>query len=228
MAKRANKTTNTLGLPAYNLPNGTIYRPTASAGAQGSYAANNPVKFGSAKGGMVSNQQLEQQRVQQLSLQKYGFQTPTSTTAFVPQYQGFQTPTSSTPFLTVTGFQTPTSSTPANKPVVYSANYMNPALVPPKPAAPARPQGTYTGDPNDPNTAAWKNYWNAAAANPSAYAPPPTAPKVMTRDEIWMMKHRARQKKMGQETQVQVQAQAQPPAQWAGSYYSTIIGTGNG
>jgi hypothetical protein len=65
------------------------------------------------------------------------------------------------------------------------------------PATPARPQGVYTGNPNDPNTAAWKNYWNYSAQHPETA--PASAPVVMTRDQVWNMKaaQRRRENKGG-------------------------------
>lgn len=61
---------------------------------------------------------------------------------------------------------------------------------------PAKPAGTYTGDPNDPNTAAWKAYWNYSAENPSTTQTQGDAPRVMSRSEIWNMKADSRRKKM--------------------------------
>ena len=55
-----------------------------------------------------------------------------------------------------------------------------------------RPQGIFTGDPkNNPNDAAWVNYWNYQAANPGPKAPP----VVMTKDQIWNMKAQARRRR---------------------------------
>lgn len=54
----------------------------------------------------------------------------------------------------------------------------------------------YTGNPNDPNTAAWKAYWNDAATNPEKYAPAPGAPVIMTRQQIWDMKAAQRRRQM--------------------------------
>lgn len=55
-----------------------------------------------------------------------------------------------------------------------------------QPVTPARPQGMFTGNPNDPNTAAWRNYWNYSAQHPESV--PSVAPLVMTRDQVWNMK----------------------------------------
>lgn len=68
------------------------------------------------------------------------------------------------------------------------------------PQVPARPQGVFTGDPNDPNTAAWKNYWNWQAANPNLV--PKAAPVVMTRDQVWNMKAAQRRREGGGGQQV--------------------------
>ncbi len=47
----------------------------------------------------------------------------------------------------------------------------------------------YTGNPNDPNTALWKKYWDASArAGVDLAGRNLTAPTVMTRDQIWQMK----------------------------------------
>jgi hypothetical protein len=61
----------------------------------------------------------------------------------------------------------------------------------------------YTGDPNDPNTAAWQARWNWEAQNPVKAREEAirlglyTGPRVMTRDEIWNMK--AEQRRRGME-----------------------------
>lgn len=61
-------------------------------------------------------------------------------------------------------------------------------------ATQARPTGTYTGDPlNNPNDAAWVNYWNDQAANPPSNPPP-----VMTADQIWNMKAAQRRRQQEQ------------------------------
>lgn len=64
------------------------------------------------------------------------------------------------------------------------------------PATPQRPQGVYTGNPNDPNTAAWKNYWNYSAQHPETV--PQAAPIVMTRDQVWNMKAAQRRREADQ------------------------------
>ncbi len=74
------------------------------------------------------------------------------------------------------------------------------------PATPARPQGVFTGDPNDPNTAQWRNYWNWQARNPSLV--PQAPPVVMTRDQVWNMKAAQRRREnRGSETDGQVSYQ---------------------
>lgn len=64
-------------------------------------------------------------------------------------------------------------------------------------ATQARPDialGAYTGDPlNNPNDAAWVNYWNDQAANPPSNPPP-----VMTADQIWNMKAAQRRRQQEQ------------------------------
>jgi len=52
----------------------------------------------------------------------------------------------------------------------------------------------YTGNPNDPNTALWKQYWNASARAGVDLARRISTPKVMTRDQIWEMKAAQRRK----------------------------------
>ena len=63
------------------------------------------------------------------------------------------------------------------------------------PQIPARPQGVFTGNPNDPNTTAWRNYWNWQAANPNLV--PKAAPIVMTRDQVCNMKAAQRRRENG-------------------------------
>lgn len=141
-----------------------------------------------------------------------GFQTPTSST-YVPQVAGTpRTPngvrTPNTQTGTTTGYAPTSYMNPNlaqnNQGFLGSSSYLNPAYQtqentqvnqPPKKIA--RPQGVFTGDPNDPNTALWRNYWNAAAQNPnSVETPEAAAPFVMTREQIWEMKAQSRRKKM--------------------------------
>lgn len=71
---------------------------------------------------------------------------------------------------------------------------------------PARPTGIFTGNPNDPNTAAWRNYWNYSAQHPETV--PQAAPVVMTRDQVWNMKaEQRRRENRGSETDGQVSYQ---------------------
>lgn len=66
-----------------------------------------------------------------------------------------------------------------------------------QPATPQRPQGVYTGNPNDPTTAQWKDYWNWQAANPQLV--PKAPPVVMTRDQVWNMKAAQRRRENGKD-----------------------------
>lgn len=85
-----------------------------------------------------------------------------------------------------------TPSQAQNLPSVYTP--------PAQAMTPQRPQGTYTGNPQgNANDAAWVNYWNWQAANPSQVTP--QAPQVMTKSQIWEMKKRARVAKREQEQQ---------------------------
>jgi len=52
----------------------------------------------------------------------------------------------------------------------------------------------YTGNPDDPNTQAWKDYWNASARAGVDLAGRISAPKVMTREQIWEMKAAGRRR----------------------------------
>lgn len=70
----------------------------------------------------------------------------------------------------------------------------------------------FTGDPiNNPNDAAWINYWNDQAAHPQA-----PAPRVMTKDQIWNVKAEQRRRKIRQNREsaaAQQAATAQPSYQ---------------
>lgn len=109
-------------------------------------------------------------------------------------------------------FQTPPTNGFQAQPAPYlgASSYLNPALrpqqTPSTPRAdqiPPRPSGMYTGDPNDPNTAAWQARWNWEARNPVRAREEAirlglyTGPRVMTRDEIWNIK--AEQRRRGME-----------------------------
>jgi hypothetical protein len=139
-----------------------------------------------------------------------GFQTPTSSTQYVPQFAGSQVQAGAkkTPTSTPVALQNP-----AGLPVMdgmtqtTSQVYTNAGINNQQGVIPPRPAGVYTGDPNDPNTQLWKNYWNASAANPAAARAATAnsgggggggnnAPVVMTRNEIWEMKARSRRRKM--------------------------------
>lgn len=135
-----------------------------------------------------------------------GFQTPTSSTQYVPQFAGSQvqvgakkTPTS-TPVALQNRGGTPVMDgmTQTTSQVYTNAGINQQGVIP------SRPAGVYTGNPNDPNTQLWKNYWNASAANPAAAQAAAgggsggggnNVPVVMTRDEIWEMKARSRRRK---------------------------------
>jgi len=137
-------------------------------------------------------------------------------------YNGFQTPTTNgfkapTPYAGYTGtagygmqgkpltpsqvnFQTPTTNgfQAPQQPYLGASSYLNPALKPQEQTTqntiPQRPTGTYTGDPQDPNTALWKARWDWEARNPIQARDQAialglqAAPTVMTRDQIWQMK----------------------------------------
>ena len=102
------------------------------------------------------------------------------------------------------GFQTPTSSAPRPQPFLGSAQYLDPRYQTQgqqqAQQTVARPTAPFTGDPNDPNTALWRNYWNAAAQNPGAYSGEAAPPRVMTREEIWQMKAEQRRRGMEENT----------------------------
>lgn len=73
-----------------------------------------------------------------------------------------------------------------------------PSVLPPRPDPNTQP---YTGDPRDPNTQMWINYWNQAAIlaaqNPEAYRAAmgiDNTPRVMTREEIRRMKQEQRRR----------------------------------
>ena len=94
------------------------------------------------------------------------------------------------PYLGASGYlnpayQTPQNTQPTNVPTGSTVKLTNP-----------RPTGVFTGDPNDPNTAAWRAYWNNVAQIGGDPNIPASAPKVMTREEIWQMKAESRRKKM--------------------------------
>lgn len=101
------------------------------------------------------------------------------------------------PFLGSSSYLDPRWQAGATSPKV------NGVSVPPRPVDVNGQDIVYTGDPKDPNTQKWKDYWNEMArlqaTNPEAYAaivgaPPP--PKVMTLEEIWQMKAEQRRRAM--------------------------------
>lgn len=95
------------------------------------------------------------------------------------------------------------------------------ANAPQVPATPARPQGVYTGNPNDPNTAAWKNYWNYSAQHPESV--PAAAPVVMTRDQVWNMKA-AQRRREGRNRNNQEAVSYQPYLQPVQPAYEPLMG----
>lgn len=82
-------------------------------------------------------------------------------------------------------YQTPQNTQPSNVPTASTVKLTSP-----------RPTGVFTGDPNDPNTAAWRAYWNNVAQLGGDPNIPAAAPTVMTREEIWQMKAASRRRKM--------------------------------
>jgi len=121
-----------------------------------------------------------------------------------PSQANFQTPTTNG-FTAPAGYTNLTPSQSQNIPPSAGNVNLTPSQSQNIPTAqttvssvPTKPAGTYTGDPNDPNTAAWKAYWNFSAQNPSQAQGESQgeAPRVMSRSEIWNMKANSRRKKM--------------------------------
>lgn len=119
-----------------------------------------------------------------------------------PSQANFQTPTTNG-FTAPAGYTNLTPSQSQNIPPSAGNVNLTPSQSQNIPTAqtsvssvPAKPAGVYTGDPNDPNTAAWKAYWNYSAQNPSTVQTQGDAPRVMSRSEIWNMKANSRRKKM--------------------------------
>lgn len=111
------------------------------------------------------------------------------------------------PYTGTAGYYAVYNQQQKQQPYLGSSNYLDPRYqqaqaAQPKSALPQRPATQYTGDPNDPNTQAWINYWNAsatlAAANPAAYNAElgidPNKPRVMSREEIRRMKQEQRRR----------------------------------
>lgn len=111
------------------------------------------------------------------------------------------------------------SQKPPQQPYLGASSYLNPALRPQTSGLSGDKQGTlgtttkppamfptdengkpavYTGDPNDPNTAAWKNYWNESARAGVDLSGRISTPKVMNREQIWEMKANQRRKFMNE------------------------------
>ncbi len=130
----------------------------------------------------------------------YGMQgtplTPSQVNFQTPATNGFTTPG----YTNLTPSQSQNIPRPApQQPYLGASSYTNPALQPPttqtqtsSPIMPVDEKGKpipYTGNPNDPNTALWKKYWDASArAGVDLAGRNLTAPTVMTRDQIWQMK----------------------------------------
>lgn len=137
-----------------------------------------------------------------------------------PPNQGFQTPTTN-------GFQAP-----SQQPYTGTAGYWAPynqqqnqnggrspderSVNTPTPTnnLPVRPLGVYTGDPKDPNTALWKNYWNDSVR--TGYSGEPPAPVVMTQAQIWQMKAEQRRREAAKSKGDNVVAPYQIPYQQYG------------
>lgn len=111
------------------------------------------------------------------------------------------------PYTGTAGYYAVYNQQQKQQPYLGSSNYLDPRYqqaqaAQPKSALPQRPATQYTGDPNDPNTQKWIDYWNQsailAATNPSAYYAAlgidPNKPRVMTREEIRRMKQEQRRK----------------------------------
>lgn len=126
------------------------------------------------------------------------FQTPTTNGFTAPAGYTNLTPSQSQNIPPSAGYTdlTPSQSQPTNQTPQTQTTQQS--------GIPPRPTGTYTGDPNDPNTAIWKARWDWEARNPElareqailsgAYKPP----TVMTRDQIWNMKANQRRRRMEQ------------------------------
>lgn len=112
------------------------------------------------------------------------FQTPTT--------NGFSAPAGYTNLTPSQSQNIPQS--PAQKPPQTSTS--------PAPMFPVDDKGKpipYTGDPNDPNTKLWKDYWNASAEAGVDLSGRTNAPKVMTRSEIWEMKAAQRRRRSAEQ-----------------------------
>jgi hypothetical protein len=197
----------------YGVPKGSLYRPTSASGGLGTFGSGLPQNTpGTSYGNPV--QALPQANFfQEISAAltgnynqslNYGNNaTPLmagvgGSLAGVPlpvasQQQAYMLGNVSAP-TPYAGFQTPPNSTyvPQQQAQEYEDYAQrNKGTPPPTPSATGRqqrPAGFYTGNPNDPNTAAWKAYWNDMATNPQNYIETNAPPKVMGLDEIREMK----------------------------------------
>jgi len=206
-------------------PNGT-YASTGSIGGTGSFGANLPVVV--RNNSNVPNNHLSNPlRVFQNTSPIPNVQSPYATT----QAQGS--------FVSGSGQVNLQGATTGGRGAVPTTQDRINATLQNQFSAPQpsiRPQGVFTGDPNNnANDAAWVNYWNYQAANPQS-APP----VVMTKDQIWNMKVNQRRRRKqeaefdDQNRQYQEQAQAgqrtQKPEPTYQPFFTKTVGfrTGTG
>lgn len=166
-------------------PNGT-YASTGSIGGTGSFGANLPVKiFNNST--TPTNARFSMQPIPRYNL-------PNTTP--IPNVRSPYTPlVAQGSFVSSNGQVNLQGATTGGRGAVpttqdrINATLQNQFAIP-QPSI--KPQGVFTGDPqNNPNDAAWVNYWNYQAANPGPKAPP----VVMTRDQIWNVKAQQRKRK---------------------------------
>ena len=132
-----------------------------------------------------------------------GFQTPTSSTKYVPQFAGMQVQTGQNPIVpppTAIAIQKPLPVMDGMTPTT-STVYQNANVTPPT----QRPTGVYTGG-NSATDQQWRDYWNQSAKAGKNEAPTPV--HVPTRSEVWEMK--ARQRRRRQEKGEVVSTVVQP------------------
>lgn len=205
--KRANRSTNPLGTPAFKIPNGTYYKPTAADGALGGFAGMLPGSSG-LSGGLTSSLPKTGNLGLYNSSAYLGFQTPTSSAYSPKAFQGVQAtggfgtnalinpaPTvQPKTFVSADGVVFSTTGAPQIPNTPSSFNQTLPQNTAAQPGTAARPQGVY--NPNASNAQQWRDYWNAQAQNPTETE---QAPKVMSRKQIWEMKARQRRKRIAEE-----------------------------
>lgn len=85
--------------------------------------------------------------------------------------------------------------TSANQAANQAAGQATVQLAAPRPVNPDGSTPVFTGNPDDPNTKKWRDYWNNVAALGGDPNIPAAAPVVMTREEIWLMKAEARRRR---------------------------------